>query len=241
MFSRKKQQKLDKYVSGTQEQILQRKENIGEKLSFGASEAYKLLRTNLMFSMPDDEQCKIIGVTSSLRGEGKSTTSMNLAYTLAEAGKKTLLIEADMRIPVLAETLDLKTTPGLSNVLAGLNDLEEALRYEVLKKQLCVLPAGEIPPNPSELLSSKRMEQLIEALSNIFEYIIIDLPPLNAVSDGLALAKILTGMVMVVRQDYCDQNALATSMRQMKFLQVKVLGFVMTHARTSDKHYYKRN
>ncbi len=215
----------------------QRRQSIGKNLSFAASEAYKLLRTNLMFSMSDENECKVVGVTSALRGEGKSTTSLNLAYSLAESGKKTLLIEADMRIPVVAAVLKLDAPVGLSHILAGLGDLNNAVRRTEMSRNLSVLPAGEIPPNPSEMLSSKRMEQVIEILSKAFDYIVIDLPPINAVSDGLAVSKLLSGMIMVVRQDYCDQHSLAEAIRQMEFLKVKLLGFVLNGAGSQNKRY----
>lgn len=214
-----------------------RRQSIGKNLNFAASEAYKLLRTNLMFSMSDESQCKIIGVTSALRGEGKSTTSMNLAFSLAENGKKTLLIEADMRIPVVAAVLKITAEPGLSHVLAGLGELNAAVRRTSLSPSLFVLPAGEIPPNPSEMLSSKRMQLVIDTLAKAFDYIIIDLPPINAVSDGLAVSNLLSGMIMVVRQDYCDQHALAEAMRQLEFLEVKLLGFVLNGADSQRKRY----
>lgn len=221
--------------------VANRRKNIGPHLSFGASEAYKLLRTNLIFSMAADDECKVIGMTSALRGEGKSTTSINLAYTLAQSGKQVLLVEADMRIPVLAATLRLEDAPGLSHVLAGVGSLNDAVRPSNLLRSLFVLTAGEIPPNPSELLSSKRFEQVIKTLSTAFEYIIIDLPPVNAVSDGLAVSKLLSGMIVVVRQDYCDQSSLTEAMRRMELLEVKLLGFVVTHAESPEKRYKKHS
>ncbi len=214
---------------------------IGAKLNFAVSEAYKLLRTNLIFSMTNESKCKIIGITSALSGEGKSTTAINLAYTIAEADKKVLLMEADMRIPVAAGLLELEKTPGLSHVLAGVSQLKDAIVSSVLQNTLSVLPAGEIPPNPSELLSSKRMVTVLSELSESFDYIIVDLPPITAVSDGLAISKLLSGMVVVVRQNYCDQHALSETMRQMEFLKVKVLGFVMNYAETKKKRYKKNS
>ncbi len=142
----------------------ERRQTLGSRLSFGAAEAYKLLRTNLMFSMADEGACKIIGVASALRGEGKSTTSMNLAYTLAQSGERVLLLEADMRIPVMASMLELGDVPGLSHVLAGLHSLQEAIHLSPHVEGVSVMPAGEIPPNPSELLSSKRMGQVVQTL-----------------------------------------------------------------------------
>lgn len=219
--------------------VAERRKTIGMHLSFGASEAYKLLRTNLIFSMAADNACKIIGMTSAMRGEGKSTTSINLAYTLAQSGKQVLLIEADMRIPVLAPTLRLDDGPGLSHVLAGVGSLNDAVRPSNLLRSLFVITAGEIPPNPSEMLSSKRFEQVLKTLSTAFEYIIVDLPPVNAVSDGLAVSKLLSGMIVIVRQDYCDQSSLAEAMRRMELLEVKVLGFVLTHSESPEKKYKK--
>lgn len=217
----------------------ERRKTIGKNLSFGAAEAYKLLRTNLVFSMADEEGCRVIGVTSALRGEGKSTTSINLAYSLAQTGKRVLLLEADMRIPVMASILRLDETPGLSHVLAGINSLNEAVHQLPMLRNVSILPAGEIPPNPSELLSSKRMELVLEALVSVFEYIIIDLPPVNAVSDGLAISRLLSGMIMVVRQDYCDQQALAEAMQRMELLEIKVLGFVFNGAESAEKRHKK--
>jgi capsular exopolysaccharide synthesis family protein len=219
--------------------LQEQRKTIGKNLSFAASESYKLLRTNLTLSMSDESKCKVIGITSALRGEGKSSTAINLAYTMAEANKRVLLIEADMRIPVLAKTLRINESPGLSNVLAGVNQLNESVRPSMLLESLSVLPAGEIPPNPSELLSSARMEQLMKVLSDAFDYIIVDLPPVNAVSDSLAVSKLLNGMVMVVRQNYCDQHSLSDAMRQLEFLNVKLLGFVMNDAETAEKRYKK--
>lgn len=219
--------------------IAERRKTVGKYLSFGASEAYKLLRTNVIFSMSDENICKVVGVTSALRGEGKSTTSINLAYTLAESGKKVLLVEADMRLPIMSSVFRIKDVPGLSHVLAGINRLNDAVRPSDLIRDMYVLPAGEIPPNPSELLSSRRMEQVLEALALAFEYIVIDLPPVNAVSDGLAISKFLSGMIVVVRKDYCDQISLAEAMRRMELLEVKLLGFVLNDAESDEKKYKK--
>ncbi len=231
------QSKSDRTKSGSS--VETRRRQVGKNIGFGATEAYKLLRTNLIFSMTDESACKIVGVTSALRGEGKSTTAINLAYVLAESGKKVLLVEADMRIPVLAAVLKMEEKVGLSHVLAGIGALNDAVRPSTLHKGLSVLTAGEIPPNPSELLSSKRMEQALESLSKAFEYIIIDLPPINAVSDGLAVSKLLSGMIVVVRQNYCDQSSLAEAMRRMELLEVKLLGFVLNGAESSEKRYKK--
>lgn len=133
---------------GEPKALAEQREILANKLNFASQEAYKLLRTNLMFSTCDEEKCKIIGLTSALRGEGKSTTAINLSYVLAEANKKTLLIEADMRLPRIQRLLQFQETVGLSNVLAGVNKLEEAIRRGVFWDTLSILPSGEIPPQP---------------------------------------------------------------------------------------------
>ena len=101
---------------------------IGEYLSFAATEAYKLLRTNLMFALPDQGKCRVVGVTSALRNEGKSTLAINLAYTVAQAGYRVLLIDGDMRLPTLAKRLNIPKRPGLSNLLAGLCTVQDAVQ-----------------------------------------------------------------------------------------------------------------
>lgn len=207
-----------------------------EGLSFAAAEAYKLLRTNLVFSLPD-KACRIIGVTSSVRGEGKSTTSINLAYTFAQAGKRTLLIDADMRLPSVAAKLNIAGKPGLSNLLAGLNEEHEALRKSAQYGNWYILPAGDIPPNPSELLGSEPMRQLLERYSEIFDFIILDLPPVNIVADALVIAGWTDGLLAVVRQNYSERKALKACMTQIGQTGVKFLGFVMTDAAVAGGSY----
>lgn len=124
----------------------QRKKTIGPSLSFAASEAYKLLRTNLSFSFPDQTGCRVIGITSSASGEGKSTTSINLAYTIAQENRRVLLLEADLRLPTMAKYLGVKTAPGLSNLLAGQCGGTDILQRSGLNKNFWVATAGDIPP-----------------------------------------------------------------------------------------------
>lgn len=213
---------------------------IGKGLSFGAAEAYKLLRANLSFSLPDSDKCKVFGVTSSLRGEGKSTTSINLAYTIAETGKKTLLVEADMRLPVLAKRINVHQAPGLSNLLAGQSSLNDVLQNSGLMSNLLVICAGSIPPNPAELLESHYMERTLQVLREHFDVIIVDLPPVTAVSDAIMVSKYLDGMLLVCRQNYCDKRSLDETVRQLQFSQTKLLGFVATDSNMQQKGYYKR-
>ena len=171
---------------------------IGEYLSFAATEAYKLLRTNLMFALPDQGKCRVVGVTSALRNEGKSTLAINLAYTVSQAGYRVLLIDGDMRLPTLAKRLNIPKRPGLSNLLAGLCTVQDAVQTSDLLDNLKAIAAGDIPPNPSELLSSARMETLLRELGADYDFILLDLPPVTAVTDGLVISKLVDGMIVVV-------------------------------------------
>lgn len=210
----------------------------GSKLNFASSEAYKLLRTNLMFSIPAGErQCRVIGITSAIRGEGKTTTSINLAYSFAETGKRVLLIDADMRLPSIAKALKLQSRPGLSNVLIGLSDGKIPLQKSELHDSLYVITSGDIPPNPSELLGAKSMELVIDALSESFDYIIIDLPPVTVVSDALVITPLCDGVLLVVRQDYVNKREVADAVDQLTYCKAKVLGYVLNDTNVNEKSY----
>lgn len=229
------------FSGGRQGRLSPREEanTIGENLSFAAAEAYKLLRTNIMFALPDEKKCRIIGITSSCSGEGKSTTSLNLANMLAETGAWVLLIEADMRLPTMCRRLNINAAPGLSNLLAGLIAPGEAIQGSGLHKQMRVITSGDIPPNPSELLGSRQMQDVLKDYANDFDFIVLDLPPVTAVSDALVISRLADGMVMVVRQDYASRRMLGEAMRQLQYVQAKVLGFVMTHAHTGSGGRYR--
>lgn len=213
------------------------RKTLGNNLSFAAAEAYKLLRTNLEFSVPDGDGCKVIGVTSALRGEGKSTTSVNIAYTMAQTGKKVLLLETDLRLPTLAKRIKVRFKPGLSNLLVGKCSGNDILQQSGLLSNLWVVTAGDIPPNPAELLGSKNMAAVLKAMADVFDIIIVDLPPITAVSDALIVSKLVHGMIVVVRQNYCDRASIDEVVRQLRFVDAKILGFVMTGADTQSKNY----
>lgn len=224
--------------------------NVGEiqktlhkNLQFTATEQYKLLRTNLAFTLPADVKCPIIGVTSAVRGEGKSTTAINLAYVLAESGNRVILIDGDLRIPSVAKKMELDNTTGITDILMGKGAQLGNFKSNVLDNWY-IIPSGVLPPNPSELLASKRMENVLNDLSEKFDYIVIDLPPVNVVSDTIAIAKFITGIVVVVREDYTEKNELDACFRQLKLSNVKVLGCVLNGAKNGSGAYkrykYKR-
>ena len=219
----------------------------GGNISFAASEAYKLLRTKLQFSFVDDSQSRVIGFSSALSGEGKSLTAINLAYTLSQLDKKVILIDCDMRRPTLANKLNIRKVPGLSGYLTGQHTLEEMIQNCNLKREeeaFHVIAAGQNPPNPVELLSSERMARFLQLLRQKYDYILLDLPPVGEVSDAMAVANQTDGMLLVVRQNYCDRLVLKDAVRQFDFINAKMLGVVYNCATESGarygKNYYKR-
>ena len=209
-----------------------------KNLEFTATEQYKLIRANLDFTLPADEKCPVIGITSSMRGEGKSTTAINLSYVFAEKGRKVLLIDGDLRIPSVAKKLDIDRVPGLADLLRG-KGMEISDIKPYLLNNWHVLPSGEIPPNPSELLGSRRMKRLLEALKEKYDYIIVDLPPVNLVSDAISISSLISGMIVVVREEHTEKRELERCFSQLKLSNVKILGCVMNETNNGGSSYKK--
>ena len=213
------------------------KKTLHKNLKFNATEQYKLLRTNISFTLPEDVKCPVIGVTSSVRGEGKSTTAINLAYVYAESGKKVLLIDGDLRLPSVAKKMNIDGSTGLTNFLMDSNKIMIEQYKTAVNDKWYVVPCGPIPPNPSELLASRKMEKLLKMLSEYFDCIIIDLPPVNIVSDAVAISKYLTGMILVVRQNYTEKDEFENCKRQLNLSNVNVLGLVMNGVNNGSSYY----
>ncbi len=238
--------KMKKAGNSTAKQTtVERQSMIGPNMNFAASEAYKILRTNVMFSFPNANEGHILGVTSSLRGEGKSLTSINLAYTYAEMGKSVLLIEGDMRLPTMANRLSLAEKPGLSNVLVGTDSVSLSMQnYRVMVGErevvFNVLVSGDIPPNPSELLASERTSNFLKRATEKYNLIILDLPPVTAVTDAIVASHLVDGMIVVVRSGHAVRGGLSETMRQLKLAGAHVLGFVFNGAGSGGGKYYKK-
>lgn len=217
----------------------QRRQILNEKTPFATREAYRTLRTNIRFAL-QGEGCKKFCITSSSQGEGKSITMLNLAITFAEAGQRVLLIDADMRRPAIARLLVEKSTPGLSNILAGLATEQEALRKEVYPN-LDVIYSGDIPPNPAELLDSDRMRELLEKLSKWYDYILVDTPPVNIVSDACVVGNMLDGVLVLARQGRSRKDSLKRAVNHLELAGVKVLGCIFNgvpnEVRTTYSYY----
>ena len=215
-------EKYSKYLKREARQRARHK--LGPDLDFASAEAYKLFRTNVAFSFSEGEGGKVIGVTSSRPQDGKSFSSINLAYSMAEKGYRVLLIDADMRRSSIAATLDKPLSPGLSNYLVG--DAKDVIHKNVMHENLSLITAGDLPPNPAELIGSTRMKQVLDALRQRYEYIIVDLPPVILVSDAVVLSPCLDGVVLVTRHAYSKCSDILESVRQLKFVNARIIGFV---------------
>ena len=233
------------YETGNTNQ--KRHELMGPNISFAATEAYKLLRTKIQFSFADDNDCRVIGLSSALSGEGKSLTAVNLAYTLSQLDKKVILVDCDMRRPTLADKLGIRKKPGLSSYLTGQSHLVDLIQNCNVKgdpEAFHAIAAGQNPPNPVELLSSARMQRALDKMRKEYDYIILDLPPVGEVTDAMAVAKMTDGMLLVVRQNYCDRLVLGEAVRQFAFIDAKILGTVFNctseHSGKYGQGYYKR-
>lgn len=215
----------------------------GDRIGFAAAESYKLLRTKLQFSFAEDSGSRVIGITSAMVSEGKSLTAINLAYSLAELGKRVILLDGDMRRPTQAEKLGLQKKPGLSSCLTGQSDLNNLIQCCTVSgedKTFHVITAGQNPPNPVELLSSAKMDATLDTLRKHYDYVIIDLPPIKEVTDALAVADKLDGMLLVVRQNRCNRLDLSATVRQLAFVNAKVLGIVFNGITDNGKGYGKK-
>lgn len=233
---------LRKKKSGKEErirQILEEREYLLKPdSSFFIREAYNSLRTNVVFSLTGEEACKVIAVTSSMQSEGKSITAANLALSFSEADKRVLLIDCDLRRPKLARLLDLSAKSVLSNVLIEPSLLDQAILSYPTASHLDVLISGSIPPNPSELLGSPRMQRLIETLKGRYDYIILDTPPINMVTDAVVLSAFSDGMLLVVRAEQSERGAVAYALEQLNYAKAKMIGFVLNGVLQSETGRY---
>lgn len=203
--------------------------------SFNVIESYKQLRTNLTFAVSVSKK-KIITITSSLPGEGKSTTACNLAISMAEDNKKVIIIDCDLRKPTIHKKLKLDNRCGLSGYLSGQYSLEDALKTEVYKN-LDILTSGALPPNPSELLGSEMFEKLLSELSGVYDYIIIDSPPVNIVTDTRSFAAKTAGVLLVARQNFTLYSDIVKSENNIKLANANILGVVITDVNVKEKRY----
>lgn len=203
---------------------------------FVVKEAYSSIRTNLLFSQQGDE-CPVFVVTSPTANNGKSINSVNMAVSFAQMGKKTLLIDSDMRNPTLHRLFSIPVKNGLSEILAGLTDSITVSKTEI--ENLSLLTAGKIPPNPSELLASERTDKLLAFVKQHYDCVFIDTPPVNLVTDPTAFATKSTGYIMVIKSGVTDTQSTKRAVDALQSLGANIVGFVLNDAmETNGMKYY---
>ena len=221
--------KKKKFAS--QQRVLVDNANISSDLKFRIEEAYKSIRANIMFSVVK-KGCKIIVVSSSLPNEGKTTTTVNLAASISQADQRVLLIDGDLRKPKIHQYFSVSSAPGLTDYLSDVASARHKMDifgiiHPTKYENLSVITSGTIPPNPAELLGSDFMRDFLNGISKDFDYIIIDTPPLNVVSDALPLIRESDGIVLVVRDNQTTYPELQKALSSLEFIDAKILGFVV--------------
>ena len=197
------------------------------------AEQYRTIRTNIQFASVAGQQIKTIVVTSSGPGEGKSTTAANIAVVFAKSGQRVLLVDADLRKPVIHKTFQLDNASGLSTVLSSSESLAESIQRTPVEN-LSILPSGPKPPNPSEMLSSPRMDQILAEARQLFDVVIFDMPPV--------VASKTDGTLLVVRENTSRKESLTKAKELLEMVQARVLGVVYNGAEHSkDADYYYGN
>ena len=219
---------------------------------FAMREAYNGIRAKLLFT-GRGEKCPVFAVTSAMMHDGKTTNAVNLAISIATTAKRVLLIDGDMRKPTVHRYFGLENKNGLSEILAGLTNEVKIRKTDT--ENLHVLTSGQIPPNPAELFASKQMDNLLSYVKEYFDYVVIDTPPVNVVSDAVILAEKITGYVFVVQSGKNHFYELSYALDTLKQMNGNVVGFVLNditgkgsshygsyRSRYSyyGKHYYRR-
>ncbi len=202
---------------------------------FAVKEAYNSIRTNLLFTQ-QGEKCPIFVITSPTANNGKTINSANLAISFAQMGKRTLIIDADMRNPSLHKLFSLSSRNGLSEILAGLTDSITVTKTQI--ENLSILTSGKIPPNPTELLSSPRMDKLLDFVKEHYDCVFIDTPPINIVTDATVFAQKATGYILIVKTDTTNVPELKTTVATLESIDSNILGFILNDTNSEKKKYY---
>ena len=201
------------------------------------TEQFNMIRTNIKFSNVD-KGYKTLMVTSSNISEGKSTVSANIATTFAKQGLHTLLVDSDLRRPTVNATFGIDNPQGLSNYLSERNFDINSIIYKTSVKNLYVMPSGPIPPNPSELIGSKRMAELIKKLSEQLDLVIFDAPPVLSVTDAQIVSTNVDGTILVVRANKTEKNAVKEAVRLIKQVGGHIIGTVLNDVEVKGSGYY---
>jgi capsular exopolysaccharide synthesis family protein len=204
-----------------------------------AAEAFRTLRTNIQFSSLDND-IRTLVVTSTQPGEGKSIVVSNLAITMAQSGKKVLLIDCDLRKPTIHKKLGISNHNGLTSLLAKEKSREEVIEASDIKN-FYILTSGPIPPNPAELLGSKKMKNLITELKEYFDVILFDAPPVLAVTDAQILSTLCDGVMLIAAYGEAEKHAMVRAKESIEKVGGKILGVVINKVPNNSKSYYYYN
>ncbi len=204
-----------------------------------AAEAYRALRTSVQFLQLDSEQALIVQFTSPLEGEGKTTTTIDLAATMAQGGVKVALVGCDLRRPQLSKFFNWENEVGLSSYLSGSANLTDIVKSPEGLPNLTVVDSGVIPPNPSELLSSPRLRRLLVELAKTHDTVIVDSPPLLPVTDALVIAQVVDAVVLIVRSEVTRGRSITRALESLGNINVPVVGLVYNAVKTNRKGYGK--
>ena len=199
------------------------------------SEAYRTLRTNIKFSSFDDV-IKTIYVTSSMPGEGKTTSIINLGVTLSQNGDKVIIIDCDLRKPKIHKLFNISNEKGLSNIISNLEDKDELIHKDLLPN-LDVLTSGVKVPNPSELLSSNSMRDFIKMLGSFYDYIILDTPPVRVITDAQVVSQYADGGIFVVGKGEIDRDVVIKAKNMLKQVNSRILGVILNKVSENEKGY----
>ena len=207
-----------------------------EKPQSNISEAYRTIRTGIEFSNLD-KNLKVICVTSSKKDEGTTTVLCNLGVNFAKIDKKVLLIDGDLRNPTVNKLFDTKNAQGLMDILLGRKNIEECIK-KTTQENLYVLTGGTIPPNPAEVLSSKKMSQFIESIKDDYDYIFIDTPPVGIVSDASIISSYSDGVIFVVGSNEVDKNLAKLAKERLDSVNANILGVILNKFKADVNNEY---
>ena len=195
--------------------------NVLDQLNMPAEEAYRVLRTNMQFCALDKD-LKTIAVTSTFAGEGKTTTAVNMAISMAKVGKKVLYVDGDMRKAISSKDVFEKVAAGLSNYLSRMDDFDSVVN-ETNIPNLYIVPCGVRPPNPAELLNTQRFREFLREAGELFDMVILDTPPLGSVIDCAIIANHTDGVILVIRRKTADYNKILRVKQQLEKADARIL------------------
>ncbi|MGN0631479.1 MAG: CpsD/CapB family tyrosine-protein kinase [Ruminococcus sp.] len=215
------------------------KQKLCKDLPFSATESYRSIQSNISFLIPDKKTGIVIGITSPSPQDGKTFTSVNVSYFLAESGKKVLLIDGDMRRSSVARYLEIESVNGLSEYLSSQTD-EFNIRESKIHDNMDIITSGKVPPNPFVLLCSDRMKEMFEKLRESYDYILVDLPPMNVVAESSGVSRMSDGVILVVRESKTKIAALNDALRQLQISDSKIIGVIYNGRKTPKAGYYHK-